>query len=248
MFRQDWTDATLSMSDSDEKVWQTTAVQNLVRYVPSGTYFARFRVVGKLVWKSLKTATFSVAKQRLRDTLRDHRSKIESFTAFTEGKMTVGNAADVYLQKVRASISLKPSIRRSWPSLSETDVRKVSPRDCELWLSRYQQRYSPSVINNTIGTLRAIFDEAHHASRSPPPFRHDLHRKRRGHSYCFALARSQRHRPFVHENVLRGEVCAVRRLACRQPRPRKEFNRASETSRSFGETHRSRAMIHYSRC
>jgi hypothetical protein len=159
------------MSDSDEKVWQTTAVQNLVRYVPSGTYFARFRVGGKLVWKSLKTATFSVAKQRLPDTLRDHRSKIESLTAFAEGKMTVGNAADVYLQKVRASISLKPRskdyrelmidfIRRSWPSLFETDVRKVSPRDCELWLSRYQQRYSPSVINNSIGTLRAIFDEA----------------------------------------------------------------------------------------
>src|SRR3954467_15669226 len=38
--------------------------------------------------------------------------------------------------------------------------RKVSPRDCELWLSRYQQRYSPSVINNSIGTLRAIFDQA----------------------------------------------------------------------------------------
>src|SRR6478672_3952414 len=85
--------------------------------------------------------------------------------------MTVGNAADVYLQKVRASISLKPRskdyrelmidfIRRSWPSLFETDVRKVSPRDCELWLSRYQQRYSPSVINDSIGTLRAIFDEA----------------------------------------------------------------------------------------
>jgi integrase len=30
----------------------------------------------------------------------------------------------------------------------------------KLWLSRYQQRYSPSVINNSIGTLRAIFDEA----------------------------------------------------------------------------------------
>ena len=85
--------------------------------------------------------------------------------------MTVGNAADVYLQKVRASISLKPRskdyrelmidfIRRSWSSLFETDVRKVSQRDCELWLSRYQQRYSPSVINDSIGTLRAIFDEA----------------------------------------------------------------------------------------
>ncbi|TMP89466.1 MAG: hypothetical protein E6L06_09900 [Verrucomicrobia bacterium] len=53
-------------------------------------------------------------------------------TAFAEGKMTVGNAADVYLQKIRASISLKPRskeyrelmtdfIRRSWPSLFETD-------------------------------------------------------------------------------------------------------------------------------
>ena len=162
------------MSASDEKVWQATTVQNLVRYAPAGTYFARFRVGGKLIWKSLKTATFSVAKQRLPDTLRDHRSKIESLTAFAEGKMTVGNAADVYLQKVRATISLKPRskdyrelmvdfIRRSWPSLFETDVRKVSPRDSELWLSRYQQRYSPSVINNSIGTLRAIFDEANAA-------------------------------------------------------------------------------------
>jgi hypothetical protein len=96
------------MSTANEKVWQTTAVQNLVRYGPSGTYFARFRVGGKLVWKSLKTATFSVAKQRLPDTLRDHRSKIESFTAFAEGKMTVGDAAEVYLHKVRASASLKP--------------------------------------------------------------------------------------------------------------------------------------------
>jgi hypothetical protein len=42
------------MSASDEKVWQTTAAQNLVRYAPSGTYFARFCVGGKLVWKSSK--------------------------------------------------------------------------------------------------------------------------------------------------------------------------------------------------
>jgi integrase len=107
----------------------------------------------------------------LPDTLRDHRSKIESFTAFAEGKMTVRDASEVYLQKVRAKVSLKPRskdyrelmidfIRRSWPSLFDTDVRKISPRDCEIWLNRYQQRYSPSVVNNSIGTLRAIFDEA----------------------------------------------------------------------------------------
>jgi hypothetical protein len=116
------------MTRANEKVWQTTAMQNLVRYGPSGTYFARFRVGGKLVWKSLKTATFSVAKQRLPDTLRDDRSKLESFTAFADGKMTVADAAEVYLQKVRASVLLKPRskdyrkmmidfIRRSWPAV-----------------------------------------------------------------------------------------------------------------------------------
>jgi len=139
--------------------------------IGSGTYFARFRVGGKLVWKSLKTATFSVAKQRLPDTLREHRSKIESFAAFADGKMTVSDAADVYRHKVRASVSLKPRskdyremmidfIRRSWRSLFDTDVRKVTQRDCEAWLSRYQQHYSPSVVNNSIGMLPAIFDEA----------------------------------------------------------------------------------------
>jgi hypothetical protein len=49
-------------------------------------------------------------------------------------------------------------ILRSWPSLFATDVRKVTQRDCEAWLSRYQQQYSPSVVNNSIGTLRAVFD------------------------------------------------------------------------------------------
>ncbi len=43
------------MTASDEKIWQTTAVQNLVRYAPSGTFFARFRVGGKLVWKLRKS-------------------------------------------------------------------------------------------------------------------------------------------------------------------------------------------------
>ncbi len=65
------------MSTSDEKVWQATAVQNLVRYRPSGACFARFRVGGRLVWKSLKTAAFSVAKKRLPDILRAPQSKLD---------------------------------------------------------------------------------------------------------------------------------------------------------------------------
>jgi integrase len=146
-------------------------VQNLVRYRPAGTYFARFKIGGKLFWKSLETTVFSVAKQRLPDMIRNHRAKLESVAAVAIGKMTVADATHVYLEKVRANVSLKPRskdyreelidfINRSWPTLFGTDVRKVSEHDCQEWLLRFQKLYAPSVVNNAIGTLRSVFNEA----------------------------------------------------------------------------------------
>lgn len=151
--------------------WETTSVQNLVRYRPAGTYFARFKIGGKPVWKSLETTVFSVAKQRLPETIREHRAKRESGSAVAIGKMTVRDAVHVYLEKVHANVSLKPRskdyrdglidfIARSWPALFGTDVRRVSERDCQDWLVRFQKQYAPSVVNNAIGTLRAVFAEA----------------------------------------------------------------------------------------
>jgi len=160
------------MAQSEAKaLWESTTVQNLVRYRPAQTYFARFRVNGKRVWKSLETTVFSVAKQRLPETTREHRAKLQSVTAVAIGKMTVGDACQVYLENVRASVSLKPRskdyremmigfIDRSWPALFSMDVRKVSERDCHDWLARFQKQYAPSVVNNGIGTLRAVFSEA----------------------------------------------------------------------------------------
>jgi hypothetical protein len=42
--------------------WVKTPVANLIRYKPSGIYFARVRVKGKLFRQSLKTSVMSVAK------------------------------------------------------------------------------------------------------------------------------------------------------------------------------------------
>jgi len=159
------------VSAEENSKWETTTVPNLVRYRPSETYFARFKVGGKVVWKSLDTTVFSVAKQRLPDLVREHRSRVESNRAFTSGKMTVGDAVQVYLEKVNASVSTKPRtkqyrhmlidfIKRSWPALFAMDVRKVSERDCQEWLSRYQRQYAPTVVNNSVGTLRGVFEEA----------------------------------------------------------------------------------------
>lgn len=159
------------MSAADKPIWETTAVQNLIRYRPAGTYFARFKVNGKSILKSLETTVFSVAKQRLPETIRERRAKLESATAVAIGKMTVGDAVHTYLEKVHASVSLKPRskdyrdglidfIKRSWPALFAMDVRKVSERHCQEWLVRFQKQYAPSVVNNAIGTLRAVFAEA----------------------------------------------------------------------------------------
>ena len=159
------------MLQKNQSLWESTNVQNLFRYRPSGTYFARFKIGDKPIRQSLETTVFSVAQQRLPEKIREYRSRHESARAFADGKMTVGDAVEVYLRKVRASASLKPRskdyremilgfIKRSWPALLETDVRKVTERDCENWFARYQQRYAPTVVNNSIGTLRAVFDEA----------------------------------------------------------------------------------------
>jgi integrase len=160
-----------AMDEANVSLWESTSVQNLIRYRPSGTYFARFKVGGRLIRQSLGTTVFSVAKQRLSDKLGEHRSHQESVKAFSNGKMTVGDAARVYLEKIDTSISLKPRskaylrmlfdfIKRSWPALSETDIRKITERDCQNWLQGYQQRYAPTVINNSIAVLRAVFQEA----------------------------------------------------------------------------------------
>jgi integrase len=160
-----------AMIRSNMPLWETTAVQNLIRYEPSGTYFARFKIARKLIRKSLETTVFSVAKQRLPDKIREFRARHESVKAFANGKMTVGDASRNYEGKIEASASLKPRskdyykmvlgfIERTWPTLFATDVRKVSERDCETWLAAFQKCYAPTVVNNGIGVLRAVFQEA----------------------------------------------------------------------------------------
>jgi len=52
--------------------WLRTQYTNLLRYEPTGVFFARIRVGGKLIWRSLKTKSISVAKLKLADLKREH--------------------------------------------------------------------------------------------------------------------------------------------------------------------------------
>jgi len=151
--------------------WETTREQNLIRYKPSGTYFARFKVGGKLIRKSLKTKFFSVAKARLPDQIKYFRSANTSNQAVSNGKMSFGDAVKVYEEQLAANPDQKKStksyyrlmlrfLHKTWPELRGTDIRKIGEDDCGKWLSKFQTRYAPTVVNNTLSVLRAVFQIA----------------------------------------------------------------------------------------
>lgn len=156
-------------SQKSETVWQKTQYANLIRYVPSGTYFARFRVKGKLVWRGLKTDKISIAQLRLADEMDKERRKAENATAIAKGKMTVGDAIHIYEERVQGRIDFKPrtkayhaerieSLLKSWPDLKAMDITKVTKSDCLKWAARYGQGISATTFNHALGILRAILE------------------------------------------------------------------------------------------
>jgi hypothetical protein len=92
-----------------EGAWQPTSFANLVRYVPSGTYFARLRVAGKLIRRSPQTDVPSVARLRLQDLEKAERSKAE------QGK---ADAAREEPEGGRSAHAAVESTTVSWASVS----------------------------------------------------------------------------------------------------------------------------------
>jgi len=147
--------------------WQNTSYANLIRYEPSGKYFARIRVGGKLIRQSLKTNVLSVAKLKLGDLEKQERAKLEGQKRLSEGTAFFRNVVKEYLERLDGMPNLKPrtkeyykerlaAMQKSWPGLDDTDVRKLSENDCRQWAARYAKQASPTNYNNTLIVLRAI--------------------------------------------------------------------------------------------
>jgi integrase len=157
---------------SDRKSpWQKTSYANLIRYTPSGKYFARIRVGGKLIRQSLKTKALSVAKLKLADLEKQERAKLEGQKRLTEGVASFRDLAKEYLERLDGMPNLKPrtkeyykerlaAMRKNWSGLDDIDVRKLAESDCRQWASRYAKQASPTNYNNTLIVLRAILEIA----------------------------------------------------------------------------------------
>jgi integrase len=163
---------------------EATSVTNLVRAADSGVYYVRVKILGKVVWRSLDTTTFSVAKLRLPDEVKKLRDAARVEVKI-EPKTTFGQAADIYAITVNDTPRLKPrakdfrlrsrlTLKRTWPNLFETELRKVTPEACKTWLSTFENggsKYrppkakgdmrpgnSPTTVNAAIAFLRHVFE------------------------------------------------------------------------------------------
>jgi integrase len=156
-----------SSSDNTDSRWQKTPVANLVRHVQSGNYYARIRLRGKLIWKSLKTDRISVAKLRLSDFHREERQRASAQKAVARGKMAFTDALQTYRERLKGDHSLKErskayreeritALLKSWPDLAQADVARISKNDCLTWAAQYGRTASPSAFNNTVGTFKLI--------------------------------------------------------------------------------------------
>ena len=165
------------------KTWEKTKVQGLVKH-RSGGYYARLFTGGKERWVSMKTKVLEVAKIRLRDEQRNAGKTDTIARPAKSGRMTMGMAVEQLNSDITASIPMRrgrkqtitassgryreetiEALKRTWGEvpgydLAASEVRKISAADCRKWADVHRKKYSATRFNNTLGTLRRLFDIA----------------------------------------------------------------------------------------
>ncbi len=147
-----------------------TRKPNLLRH-KSGRYYARAFAGGKEVWQSLKTSHYSVAEAKLSEFLKEHRERVSNGNGEVSAKMTFGEALKIHQQNLENDVAIKPATRhywnqifvallKSWPGLTDREIRRVTKTDCKEWARTFRKVASPTRYNNTLSGLRHVFDVA----------------------------------------------------------------------------------------
>jgi hypothetical protein len=146
--------------------WESTKTQYLIRYRPSGVYFAKFKAGGKQFRFSLNTTVLTVAQVRLNE---ERRKRVAAASKPTTGRLTFGDAVILYRQQFQADQHLKPgtkgykeetllALQKTWPGPMEADLGKITEKQCQEWARRYAAEFSATRFNGTLTTLRHVFD------------------------------------------------------------------------------------------
>ncbi len=164
----------------------STSVPNLLKGV-NGTYYLRARIRGRLVWRSLETDTFSIAKLLLVDKMKELQKAAGAAPRDLQlsRKLTFEQGMEIYRAEVNAlprlnaitkqfRMRFEHTLRRTWPGLFETEMRRVTPEACNTWLQRFENGgstflgkraltkktagNSPTTVNGAIAFIQRIFE------------------------------------------------------------------------------------------
>jgi integrase len=135
--------------------------ESLYRYSSNRVYYARIKVDGKEVKRSLRTTDPALARRSLaalKDELRQ--------TDRSQGRVTLAELCDRYLKTIQhqkpktveRKTFIVARIKRDWPSGALAQITRIRPSDVDLWLSRYQ--FGSASRNLFIACIKEVLDVA----------------------------------------------------------------------------------------
>jgi hypothetical protein len=140
-------------------------------------YYARIKIRGKTIRRSLDTDVFTTAKLKLLDFLEEERKKRTA-----AAPPTFAEAQQLYEQKLDNDPAVKPQSRQhrrwcirklglSWPGLKALRLDQIKPETCREWAAKLSEEIACHYYNNTIATLRLIIDAGikEHRNRGGAP-------------------------------------------------------------------------------
>ena len=142
---------------------------NLLQYIRTGMYYARVKIAGKLVRRKLKTDVYTKALLRLGDFLREQRSQTprsdNAPTTFAQARLLFDQDQAVRHELKPRALEYRRScvkvLLKTWPGLDDLKLARITYNDCNEWATRFRTAgYSPHYFNQTLETLRHIFERA----------------------------------------------------------------------------------------
>lgn len=157
----------------------------LMQFIPSGVYFARFKVNGKIFRQSLETDVFTSAKVKLPDKFKEFKAirEKELDGESTDIPKTFADARALYETDINADHTLAErskeyrlgrinALVKTWRgNLHEMKLERISVSACKQWADRFSKKFDEQNFNNTLGTLRGILERGGIGHDANPAFK-----------------------------------------------------------------------------
>lgn len=149
-------------SEEPRKNWEKTRVQGLYRH-KNGNYYSRTFIGSREEWKSHRTKVFSIGEARHRKHQAGVKDRRETQAAVDTGKLTFGQAVQLYLDALKLDTEKKDSTKHYHEQVvrviqkgfdPDKAIKRISPLECQMWAQRLKG--SATRHNGAVGILRAI--------------------------------------------------------------------------------------------